>query len=370
MEIPVKANCQNRRLLICAASISALVFLAGVAHLSAQASFGSLSLGMPVANIPVPCLVTYCEGLYKSDWVRLGFVEGKTITIEVIYDGKTFDGRSISGAPVTLAQAINRHSLSYTQNPKFGDALDQAGKRYGVADFVSGIVYDLKYPEHPTGNSIVTTVVYPEADAPVLADAKASTSAASTLQFVLAARHLSETSITPRIIGTTIGPRDGIVEAELVNGDLKPARFAKVYAIPADSPVRLKNAVAFKSAIASIAQTLDDTQKKIAALGLEQTIVEPLCTASLNTIRTQTLQAEKAANDTSSNSSGIIATSADEMGEFTLKEMNSGPYVIFAIGKVGVNSAIWLADSTSFDAGQKLKLTKPEISCYDPTFQP
>ena len=324
---------------------------------------------MPVANVPVPCLVTYCEGLYKSDWVRLGFVEGKIDTIEVIYDGKTMDGRSIGWAPVTLAQAINRHSLSYTQNPKFGDALDQTGKRYGVADFVSGIVYSLKYPEHPTENSIVTTVMYVKADAPVLADAKVSTSTASTLQHVLAARHASETSIMPRIIGTT-DPRAGIVEAELVNGDLKPARFAKVYAIPADTPVRLKNAEDIKSILASIAQTLDDTQKKMAASGLDQTIVEPLCTFSLNTIRTQMLRIDNAANDPSSNSSGVIATSADEMGEFTLKGMSSGLYVIFAIGKVGLNSAVWVADSTSTDSGQKLKLTRPEISCYDPTFQP
>ena len=360
------ANHRRTRLLVYAASV--LFFLAGVARLSAQASFGTLSLGMPVANAPVPCLHTYCEGLYKSDWVRLGIVEGEVNTIEVIYDGKTIDGRSIGWAPVTLAQAINRHSLSYTQNPKFGDALDQTGKPYGVADFVSGIVYSLKYPEHPTGNNIVTTVMYVKADAPVLADAKVSTSTASTLQLVLAARHASETSIMPRIIGT-IDPRSGIVEAELVNGDLKPARFAKVYAIPADTPVRLKNAEDIKSIYASIAQTLDDTQKKMAALGLDQTIVEPLCTASLNTIRTQMLQLDNAAKDTSSNS-GVIATSADEMGEFTLKGMNSGPYVIFAIGKVGLNSAVWVADSTSFDSGRKLKLTGPEISCYDPTFQP
>jgi hypothetical protein len=355
-------------LLIYAASVSVLVFQSGVARLSAQASFGTLSLGMPVANVPVPCLVTYCEGLYKSDWVRLGFVEGKIDTIEVIYDGKTMDGRSIGWAPVTLAQAINRHSLSYTQNPKFGDALDQQGNRYGVADFVSGIVYHLKYPEHPTSNSIVTTVMYVKADAPVLADAKVSTSAASTLQLVLAARHVSETSIMPRIIGT-IDPRAGIVEAELVNGDLKPARFAKVYAIPADTPVRLKNAEDIKSILTSIAQTLDDTQKKLGP-DFGPTIVETICATSLSIIRTQMLQLDKAANEASSNNSGVIATSADEMGEFTLKGMNSGPYVFFALGKVGLNSAVWVADSTSSDSGQKLKLTRPEISCYDPTFQP
>lgn len=363
------ANSRSTRLLVCAVSVSALVFLAGVVRLSAQASFGGLSLGMPVANVTVPCQTVVCEGMYQSDWVRVGFVEGKIDTIEVIYDGKTIDGRSIGWAPVTLAQAINRHSLSYTQNPKFGDALDQTGKRYGVADFVSGIVYSLKYPEHPTGDSPVTEVTYVTADAPVFADAKTSASTASTLQLVLAARHHSEIPIMPRIIGS-LGPRDGIVEAELVNGDLKPARFAKVYAIPADTPVRRKNAEDIKSIYASIAQTLDDTQKSIAALGLEQKIVEPLCTASLNTIRTQMLQLDKAANDASSNSSGIIATSADEMGEFTLKGMNPGPYVIFAIGKVGLNSAVWIADSVSFNSEQKLKLTKPEISCYDPTFQP
>lgn len=365
------ANSRSTRLLMCAISVSALVFLAGVVRLSAQAPFGTLSLGMPVANVPVPCLDTYCEGLYKSDWVRLGFVEGKIDTIVVIYDGKTIDGRSIGWAPVTLAQAINRHSLSYTQNPKFGDALDQAGKRYGVVDFVSGIVYSLKYPEHPTGNSPVTEVTYVEADAPVLADAKTSANTASTLQLVLAARHLSEISIMPRVIGS-LGPRVGIVEAEMVNGDLKPARFAKVYAIPADSSERLKNTVAFKSAIASIAQTLDDTPKELDKLspGYGQAIDEKLCAIGLSIVRTPTLQFDKAANDTSSNSTGIIATTADEMGEFTLKGMNPGPYVIFAIGKVGLNSAVWIADSGSFNSDQKLKLTKPEISCYDPTFQP
>jgi hypothetical protein len=213
--------------------------------------------------------------------------------------------------------------------------------------------------------------MYTEADAPVFADAKSSTSAASTLQLVLAARHLSETSIMPRIIGT-IDPRVGIVEAELVNGDLKPSRFAKVYAIPADTPVCLKNTEGIKSALASIAQTLDDTQKKLEKLSPDhgQAIVENLCATSLSIIRTQTLQLDKAANDTSSNSPGIIASSADEMGEFALKGMNPGPYVIFAIGKVGLNSAVWIVDSGSFNSDQKLKLTKPVISCYDPTFQP
>ena len=172
----------------------------------------------------------------------------------------------------------------------------------------------------------------------------------------------------PRIIGT-IDPRAGIVEAELVNGDLKPARFAKVYAIPADTPVRLKNAEDIKSILTSIAQTLDDTQKKLGP-DFGPTIVETICATSLSIIRTQMLQLDKAANEASSNNSGVIATSADEMSEFTLKGMNSGPYVFFALGKVGLNSAVWVADSTSSDSGQKLKLTRPEISCYDPTFQP
>jgi hypothetical protein len=354
----------SRVSLICLAAFAIAIFLANAAPLLAQASFGALSLGMSAADVPVTCRITFCEGRYGSDWVRLGMAQDKVDTIEVIYDGKTLDGLTVGGAPITLSEAVNRHSLAYTQSPKFGNAVDLSGKRYGVADFVSGIVYTLEDPEDPTANSIVTEVTYVGADAPVIVNAKASMRAILTQQVIFAAHRLPVISFAPRIVGA-ISPRYGIVEAELVNGDLKPARFAKVYAFPGNTGMR------FKNQFTQIAQKLNDVKNAAMSQPLQtaaEEMYEELCAKSLRALQLAMSQPDSAGSGNSP--SGIIVTSADEMGEFTLKGMSSGPYLIFSIGKVGLNSAFWMADSTSFKNGQKIKLTRPTISCYDPGFAP
>ena len=160
-------------------------------------------------------------------------------------------------------------------------------------------------------------------------------------------------SVTPPPNATT-----GIVEAVMANGDLKPARFAQVYAIPLDSAADIKKIVG------SVSSAIDSL--RTAAAGQPQAasqIAEAQCVTALVAVK-PTLEALRGPGSNTP-PSGIVAVDADEMGEFTLRGLTDQTYTVIAIGKAGNNAGIWLVDLTFSDQANKLKLVRPVIACYD-----
>jgi hypothetical protein len=57
-------------------------------------------------------------------------------------------------------------------------------------------------------------------------------------------------------------------------------------------------------------------------------------------------------------------TIANELGEFQL-QVPKQPYTVIAIGRVGMNAALWVGDLASDQS--VLKLARPTVACYDPS---
>lgn len=133
-----------------------------------QTGYRAIHVGAQIAGLPFPCTddAVYCEGEFEGQWIRTDAIDGKILTIDVIYSGETLHRVVIAGSPITLAQAIKLHSLQPGfAEPILGSAKDRDGKTYGIADVANDIVY------HCSGTepiSTVKTVTYLSADAPVL----------------------------------------------------------------------------------------------------------------------------------------------------------------------------------------------------------
>jgi hypothetical protein len=155
------------------------------------------------------------------------------------------------------------------------------------------------------------------------------------------------------------GTTSGIVEAVIGNGDLKPARFAQVVAVPTQTATDLKKAVS------SISDVIDNARTK-AQEGPQASMVELQCVVALMKIKPSLSALKQAANGNPNNSQGIVVADADEMGEFTLKGLSKQPYTIFATGKIGMNAALWLVDLAPSGQPDRLKLVRPQLACYDP----
>jgi hypothetical protein len=157
----------------------------------------------------------------------------------------------------------------------------------------------------------------------------------------------------------------GIVEAEIANGDLKPARFAKIFALPTQSADSMKNA------ILNVSGVLNEQRSK-ANDPSEKELIEIECLKGLVQLRPVFEKLKQAALENQNKPGGPIFTESDELGEFQLKGINSAPYTVFAIGKFGMNAGIWFLDSAPSSQPDRLKLTRPQVACYDPNgyFEP
>jgi hypothetical protein len=95
----------------------------------------------------------YCEGEFDGQWIRTDAIDGKILTVDVIYSGETLHRVVIAGSPITLAQAIRLHSLQPGfADPILGMAKDRDGNTYGIVDVANDIVY------HCSGTSAMSTV--------------------------------------------------------------------------------------------------------------------------------------------------------------------------------------------------------------------
>jgi hypothetical protein len=149
----------------------------------------------------------------------------------------------------------------------------------------------------------------------------------------------------------------GIVEAVIGSGDLKPARFAQVLAVPAQVAGRLETAVERVSGV------IEDARAK-AERGTATDLVELQCVAALIQIEPALAKLRQSANENPS--AGVVVADADELGEFTLNGLNKEPYKIFAIGKIGMNAAIWIVDFDPSGQPGRIKMVKARLACYDP----
>ncbi|HEU5457874.1 MAG TPA: hypothetical protein VFU68_04595, partial [Terracidiphilus sp.] len=159
------------------------------------------------------------------------------------------------------------------------------------------------------------------------------------------------------------GAPSGIVEAVLGNGDLKPARFAKIFVLPT------QKAEAFKSTILTVAQKLDDARtaavRQEGPNGPESSLVEMQCLAGLIKIRLSLVTVSISASTSPETSQDTVAFDADEEGKFQLQGIKADSFNVVAVGKVGMNAAIWMSDEETAGHTDSIKLDQPVFSCYD-----
>jgi hypothetical protein len=153
----------------------------------------------------------------------------------------------------------------------------------------------------------------------------------------------------------------GIVEAVMENGDLKPARFAHVVAMPTE---RSGN---FKAAVGALSKGVDDaraTALKSIVPGPAGNVVETQCVLALMQIESSFIALRQSANDDPDKA--LVFSDADELGEFKLDGLAKRPYTILAIGKIGMNDALWLMDLEPSEKSGQLKMVRPQLACSDP----
>jgi hypothetical protein len=167
------------------------------------------------------------------------------------------------------------------------------------------------------------------------------------------------TSHTPSAAGIT----SGVVEAEIRNGDLKPARFAKIFVIPA------QNADQAKSGILNLARTLEDARtaarRQEGPNGPGGSLVELECLKGLVNIRLSLITGSINASASPETSQNLVEIDADELGKFELKGIKSESFIVVAVGKVGMNGAIWVSETETLSQPNEIKLSQPILSCYD-----
>jgi len=155
----------------------------------------------------------------------------------------------------------------------------------------------------------------------------------------------------------------GVVEAEIGNGDLKPARFAKLFVIPA------QNADQARSGILNLAKVLEDARaaarRQEGPSGPEGSMVEIQCLTGLIKIRLSLITGSLNASASPETSQNLVEIDADELGKFQLKGIKSDSFIVVAVGKVGMNGAIWVSEAETASQPKEITLSQPVLSCYD-----
>jgi hypothetical protein len=150
----------------------------------------------------------------------------------------------------------------------------------------------------------------------------------------------------------------GIVEAEIGSGDLKPARFANLFVIPADK------AGPIIKGIDDLRRVKDNAMPEVGDFWGRQ-VVEGQCLIALTQFSIAMLKGSAHAGENPETAQNLFLLNADEEGHFTLAGVRSERFVIIGIGKVGMNAAIWISDPITMKESTEIKLTQPTLSCYD-----
>ena len=179
-----------------------------------QTGYRIIHVGAPMASLPFPCEVNaiYCEGEFDGQWMRVDAIDGKILTVDIIYSGQTLQREAIASSPITLAQAIKLHSLQPGfASPSFGLARDRDGATYGIVDVANDIVY------HCIGTAAtgtVKTVSYLSPDAPVLGTAALLKLEASGSSLLQEARLAKSYTNSMSAFHTAIAPGDSAQKAQ------------------------------------------------------------------------------------------------------------------------------------------------------------
>jgi len=147
-----------------------------------------------------------------------------------------------------------------------------------------------------------------------------------------------------------------IVEAEIGSGDLKPARFAKMLVVPADKAAPAISSINNLSAAVEAA-------RRNAHNDSERSLVDIECLKGLVQIKLALVTA--GINASSDSSQNIQFFDADDSGQFSLTGIKFEGFVIVAIGKVGMNGAIWVSEPIDSNHQGDIKLDQPTVACYD-----
>ena len=154
-----------------------------------------------------------------------------------------------------------------------------------------------------------------------------------------------------------IVPR-GIVAAEIGSGDLKPARFANLFVIPADK------AGPIIEGIDHLREVIDELNSN-AGGDTGRAVIDAQCLIGLTQLKIGMLKASAHAGENPETAQNIFPLNADEEGHFTLAGVQSERFVIIGIGKVGMNVATWISNPITINESKEIKLTRPTLSCYD-----
>ena len=127
-------------------------------------------------------------------------------------------------------------------------------------------------------------------------------------------------------------------------GDLKPARLAKVGLLPtsADTETIIKAANVAASA-------LSDARSRKQNLNL----IEGLCLKGLAAMAKPIIP--------------LLPDRTDEMGKLSLQGVLPGQHTLIVFGRGGMNAALWIS-AISIEAGKtnSIKMTAPIVGCFDP----
>lgn len=114
------------------------------------ASFHNLRAGMSEASIPKGFTKSYMfyDGVIDGDSLSLNVTKGFVDSIQVIYEGKSLDGKLIS-KQITLAQAVARHRTGAPLEPVLALARGNHDQPTGVVDTANRILYNTKGSSDP-----------------------------------------------------------------------------------------------------------------------------------------------------------------------------------------------------------------------------
>jgi len=153
----------------------------------------------------------------------------------------------------------------------------------------------------------------------------------------------------------------GIVAAEIGSGDLKPARYANLFVIPEDK------AGPIIGGIDNLRGLIEEAKKneEMATGEPGRALSEAQCAIALTQMKIAMLKASMNAGENPETAQNLFSLNADEEGHFTLAGVRSERFVVIAIGKVGMNVALWISDPITLNKSAGMKLTQPTLSCYD-----
>jgi hypothetical protein len=94
-------------------------------------------------------------------------------------------------------------------------------------------------------------------------------------------------------------------------------------------------------------------------------MVEIQCLAGLIKIRLSLITGSINASASPETSQNLVEIDADELGKFQLKGIKSDSFIVVAVGKVGMNGAIWVSETETASQPKEITLSQPVLSCYD-----